>query len=149
MKEKASSQRLAREVKNILITEPLFNGYRLYVFSSEQQFLFRAQRDRATDRRYLLGYLQCLIKRSIDRNIVVTSKCLQSIKSVLVSQFCWLIWDRILKTIKQKNKISSRILLFSFRTILFGPLGRQKQNYPCFLLVQIKFNKKTIIFLSP
>ena len=58
---------------------------------------------------------------------------------------------RIYKTRKQENKktrISSRILLFSCRTILFEPIGREKQNFTSFLLVEIKlFIKKTKIFL--
>ena len=48
----------------------------------------------------------------------------------------------------KKTRISSRILLFSCRTILFEPIGREKQNFTSFLLVEIKlFIKKTKIFL--
>ena len=44
-----------------------------------------------------------------------------------------------------KTRISSRISLFACRTILFEPMGRDKQNFTPFLLVVIKLFIRNIL----
>ena len=57
--------------------------------------------------------------------------------------------ERILKTRKQrKNNFNKNIIVISWWTILFRPIGWKKQNLAPFLKVEIKmFIEKTIILL--